>query len=251
MTTPAPSSTGLVLTELLIAALISSILMLGLVQMAAGTSRSLHLIESLSDAQQGGRFAIDQVRDAAMAAGYVPAPWARSGAVPDGLDESVDGGPGHSDVLTVAHLSDRNCYDTFNPVHDGEGRPAYFLRESTFERTAAGNLAHTCHYGPEGGTRVRQINREGLVRRVESFQVLYAEDLDGDGYADRRVRAGQWQDARQVLGIQLGVLVATEEPVGDHTTQPLAVLDEAVAPPADGRLRRVWATTFAMISKPR
>lgn len=244
-------SRGFALTELLVAGLMAAILMLGLVQMAAATSRGLRLIESLSETQQGGRFAIEQMRDAVMAAGFHPAPWQNSGA-PLGLaDDSTDGGPGHSDVLKLRQLSDRNCFGHVNPSLDAGGRPAFFLRESIFERSASGNLAHTCHYGAPGGVLTRQINREGLVQRVGSFQVLYAEDLDGDRHADRQVRAGAWADADNIVGLQLGLLFATSEPVGDGDPTPLKVLDETVVPPADGRLRRVWTSTIPISSKLR
>lgn len=242
---------GFVLTELLVAGLIAAVLMLGLVQMAAGISRGLQLIESLSETQQGGRFAVDRLRDAVMSAGFDPAPWQGSGA-PGGLSaDSADGGAGESDVLTLRQLSDRNCYGRLNPVLDPNGRPKFFLRVATFERSAAGNLAHSCHYGPTGGPLLRQINREGLVQRVESFQVLYAEDRDGDRRADRHVRAGAWSDAGNILGAQLGLLVATAQAVGDKSTAPLTVLDETVIPRADGRLRRVWTTTIPIGSKLR
>lgn len=245
------SSPGFALTELLVAGLIAAFLMLGLVQMAAATSRGLTMVESLSESQQGGRFAIDQLRDAVMAAGFEPAPWQREAPLPGLLSASADGGAGNSDVLAVQQRSDRNCYGNLNPVDDADGRPAFFLRQSTFERSSSGNLAHTCYFGPEGGTLVRQINRNGLVLGVESFQVLYAEDSDGDGRADRHVRAGNWDSANQVMGVQLALLLATTEPVGEAGTTPFNVLDEAVTPPQDGRLRRVWTSTIPIGSKLR
>jgi hypothetical protein len=53
------------------------------------------------------------------------------------------------------------------------------------------------------------------------------------------------------LGVQLGLLLASAEALGDEVTTPLTVLDETVIPPADGRLRRVWTTTVAIGSKLR
>jgi hypothetical protein len=236
---------GFVLTELLVAGLIATFLLLGLVQMASATSSGLRLIESLSESQQGGRFAIDQMRDAVMAAGFRPRPWEDANA--SGLStDSSDGGFGGSDVLVVRQLSDRNCYGNPNSVLGADGRAAFYARQSIFERTSVGNLAHTCFYGPDDGTLVRQINRQGMVSGVESFQVLYAEDIDGDSKADRRVRAGRWNDIDKVLGVQVGLLLATVEPVGDSDASPLTVLDESFTQPSDGRLRRVWTTTFPL-----
>lgn len=239
-------NSGFTLTELLVAGLIVAFLMLGMVQMAAATGRGLHLIESLSETQQGGRFAVDQLRDEVMAAGFHPAPWLADAPIQGISEDSEDGGSDGSDVLTLRRWSDHNCYGNFNATIGDDGQPAFFLRQSTFERTASGNLAHTCHYGPDGGPLVRQINREGLVRRVESFQVLYAEDTDGDRRADRQVRAGNWTDVNRVLGVDIGVLVATEEPLGEVEPLPMMVLDQAVTPRPDGRLRRVWTTTIPL-----
>lgn len=248
---PAGAPRGFVLTELLVAGLITSVLMLGLVQLAAAGSRSLRLIESLSESQQGGRFAIGQLRESVMSAGFHPAPWNDAAGESGVSEDSVDGGDNGSDVLTVRQLSDRNCYGNPNPVPGDDGGAAFFSRVSTFERTASANLAHTCYYGPEGGTLVRQINREGLVRRVDSFQVLYAEDLDGDLRADRRVRAGHWADVRNVLGVDVALLLATPEPVGDGQASAVMMLDQPVTTKADGRLRRVWMATIPLGSKLR
>ncbi len=247
-TIPGP---GFVLSELLVAGLIATLLMLGVVQMAAATSRSLSLIEALSATQQGGRLAIDRIRHASMAAGFHPSPW-QEGADLTGLSPaSMDGGAGASDELVMQQYSDRNCYDNFNSVLDGNGRPAFFLRVEKFERTTASNLAHTCHYGPAGGALVRQINREGLVTGVESFQVLYAEDRDGDHQADRRVRGGRWTNIENVIGLDIALLVASADSPGDGAEMTLMVLDEVVTAPGDGRLRRVWTATIPLGAKLR
>ncbi len=251
MNAPRRPDAGFTLTEMLVASLISAFLMLGLVQMAAATGRGLRLIESLSETQQGGRFAVTRMREELMAAGYHPAPWEAHGSLTGLSENSVDGGGAGSDELVVRQWSDRNCYGNFNPILGDDGHPAFFVRESAFERSASGNLAHTCHYGPEDGPMVQQVKREGLVRKVESFQVLYAEDTDGDRRADRRVRARNWASLGNVLGVELGLLLATEESLGGAEPLPFSILDQVVTPPPDGRLRRVWKTTIPFGSKLR
>ncbi|MDX1554976.1 MAG: PilW family protein [Xanthomonadales bacterium] len=246
MTFRSDSRQGFVLTELLVAVLMAAILMLGVVQMASATGRGLSLIESVSETQQSGRFAIDRMRDFIMSAGFHPTPWTEDAPVPGLSDESSDGGPGASDALVIRQWSNRNCFDLFNPALDGLGRPRFFLRISKFERTASDNLAQTCHYGPGESALVRQINREGLVQGVETFQVLYAEDTDGDRRANRLVRAGRWLDIAHVVGVELALLVASHERVVDAPPPVLVVLDEALSPPNDGRLRRVWRATVPM-----
>ena len=242
---------GFVLTELLVAGLAATILLLGIVQMATASSRALNLVESVSEAQQGGRFALAQLRDAVMSAGFNPRPWTGNAAALGLSMDSMDGGDGGSDVLVVRELSDRNCFGNLNPALDEGGRPDFFLRERTLERSASSNLALSCFFGPPGGSMVRQINREGLVQRVESFQLLFAEDSDGDGKADRRVRAGRWVDVSRILGVDIGLLLATQDPIGNPVSSPLTVLDQSLTPHRDGRLRRVWRATYPIVSKLR
>ncbi|HKJ18882.1 MAG TPA: PilW family protein [Xanthomonadales bacterium] len=244
-------SKGFVLTELLVAGLLSAFLMLGLIQMAAGASRGLLLIESLSQTQQGGRFAIQQVREVVMPAGFRPSPWLGGSAVTGLVSGSGDGGPGGNDVLVVDQYSDLNCYGNTNGTLGSDGRPAFYLKQSKLEVTSSGNLAHTCHYGPDDGVMVRQINRQGLVSGVDSFQVLYAEDTDGNRLANRQVRAGHWADQANVVGIQVGLLVSTEKSLTNQPSQTFTVLDQSLSTANDGKLRQVWTATIPLFSRLR
>ena len=242
---------GFVLTELLISGLLAAFLMLGIVQMAAGVSRGLLLLESQSDVSQGGRYAIDQVRDTVMSAGFNPTPWEPGSRIIPLGEATLDGGSGASDVLMLRQLSDRNCYGNTNSATDGQGNPVFYLRESKFDVTPSGNLAHTCWFGPQGGPMVRQINRQGIVQHVETFQVLYAEDTDGDRHANRLVRANHWNDIEQVVGLEVGFLVTTDQPVGGTSPTSFSVLDERISPPPDGRLRKTWITSIPLVSRLR
>ena len=242
---------GFVLTELLIAGLLATFLMLGVVQMAAGVSRGLLLVESQSGSFQGGRFAIDQIRDSAMSAGFNPRPWEPDTHVVALGDATQDGGYGASDILMMRQASDRNCYGNTNDATDEQGNPAFFLRESKYEVTAAGNLAHSCWFGATEASMVRQINRQGIVQHVESFQVLFAEDTDGDRHANRLVRANHWNDINQVVGLVIGLLVTTEQPLGGAGPSSFTVLDATITPPSDGRLRMTWTASIPLFSKLR
>ena len=90
---------------------------------------------------------------------------------------------------------------------------------------------------------------------VESFQVLYGEDADLDGNIERWVAAGQWSDPQHVLGIRIGLLLASENAVADQQTippaEPLRILDATVTPPADGKLRRVVEFAVALRGRAR
>ena len=119
------------------------------------------------------------------------------------------------------------------------------------ELNTAGNLAHTCRYGANTEHMVTQLQRQGLVENVEAFQVLYAEDLDGDGMADRWIPGGQWRDEKQVLGLQLALLLSSSQAVKEPVSRNYNVLEEVVTTPADGKLRRVFTYVQAFRGRVR
>ena len=86
---------------------------------------------------------------------------------------------------------------------------------------------------------VTQVNRQGLVPGVESFQVLFGEDGDGDGNVDRWVNAGHWSDESQIMGIRAGLLMAGPDSVREPAARTYGVLDAALRTKRDGKLREL------------
>ena len=84
-----------------------------------------------------------------------------------------------------------------------------------------------------------QIRRQGFINEVESFQVLYGEDSDRNGSIEAWVAAGSWQDAANVLGIRVGLLLSSQDAVAAPASQSYQVLDSTINRRADGKLRRV------------
>ena len=95
-----------------------------------------------------------------------------------------------SDRLVLRLWSDTNCFGNLNQARDGNGNPVFYLQESLFDLNSSKNLAHTCRYGAAEGELVTQINHQGLIQNVESFQALYGEDVSDDGRIDQWVKAG-------------------------------------------------------------
>lgn len=92
------------------------------------------------------------------------------------------------------------------------------------------------------------MTSEELVEDIEDMQILYGEDRDGNGTADRYVRADEvGLDFNRVMSVRVGLLLASPEPVGAAAdSQPTRLLTGVIAPPNDGRLRRVYATTIQL-----
>jgi type II secretory pathway pseudopilin PulG len=234
------------LVELLVALLLTALLLLGLVQFATAAGASQRLLDNQARLQDQARSAFRMLAGAIAEAGFDPSPWT-PGGLGDGIGErTADALAAGSDRLTVRAWSDRNCFDNLNPVAGPDGRPAFHLRESSFDRNDAGYLTRECRYGPSAAELVTQVRRQGRVPGVESFQLLFGEDRDRDGNVDRWVRAGNWQEPRRILALRVGLLLRGDDPVAEPVERVFPVLDETVQARPDGRLRDALEFTVAL-----
>lgn len=232
--------------ELLVAMVIGFVLMAGLVQIAAAARSSFRLQEALAELQENGRFGLDSLGSILRQSGYHPQPWLEAARPAIFTASTADAVSARGDRVGIRTRSDRNCFDSFNPALDSRGLPRFDLRESVLELNATENLTHTCRYGPAPNQLVTQMNRLGLVQDVEAFQAEYAEDSDGDGAADRWVKAGAWSDESRILGLRIALLLRSGEAVAAPESGLFDVLGESVPTPADGKLRRVFTYSQAL-----
>lgn len=233
---------GFTLLELLIAMLLIALIMAGAIQLAQAASHSFRLQRNLAALQENAHFALRMIQREISQAGFRHRPWLPGAAI-GAVRGSAEGISARGDRLAVRRWSDRNCHENPNPVRDGDGRPLFYLRITTFEVTAAAQLSMTCHYGPDTANLTRQINGLGLVENAVSLQLLFAEDSDADGSADRWVKAGQWVEEDAVLGARLGLLLASPDRVAPSEPRALQVLDEFMETPGDGHLYRAFHTS--------
>jgi hypothetical protein len=234
------------LTELLIAMLLTAMLLLGLVHFASAAGVSRRLQDNQARLQDQARTAVRLLGDAIGEAGFDPAPWSGDYPLDDAFAGSADDTSARSDRLVVRGWSDRNCFDNLNPVSGADGRPAFFLRESTFDLNDGGQLTRSCRYGPSATELTVQIRRQGKVPGVDGFQLLFGIDGDDDGNAERWVRAGGWAHPARVLGVRLGLLLRGADPVAERTSLDHTVLDRLITSPADGHLRLPLEFTVAV-----
>jgi type IV pilus assembly protein PilW len=242
---------GLSLAELLLAALISVFLIIGLVQIVTAARSSFRLQENEAEVQENGRHAVAILSALIRQAGFRPEPWNESFDSPSLLAETQDRISSRSDRLALRSWSNLNCFDNRNPVEDGSGEPVFYVRESVFDLNDRHDLTHTCRYGPTATELVTQIRREGFVRNVESFQAIYGEDSDNDGNIDRWVRGGEWLAEGQVLGVRLGLLMGSTEVVTEQAALNFSILDLEYSSSADGRLHRLFEFTSAIRGRNR
>jgi len=234
------------LMELLVALALTAFLLLGLIQIVSAAGAATRLQDEQGHIQDASRYAIDILAAAVRQAGYSPEPWNDAYEIAGLAEGTVDAVSSSSDRLAVRSWSDLNCFDNRNPVTDAEGNPRFFLRESTFDLNGSRNLTHHCRYGPSPSELIVQIRRQGLIPGVEAFQLLFAEDGDGDGTVERWVNAGQWGDPRRILGVKIGLLLASDKAVDGGAIEEFSVLDARVKRPADGKLRRLVQFTTSI-----
>lgn len=237
---------GFSLVEILIAVFLSSLLISGIVQLLVSSVSTYRLQLGLSQMEESGRFARDVLISHITQAGYRHQPWEPSFELPALTSETLNGDSLPGDQLGLQRWSSQNCYGNDNPVKDGDGRAAFFILQARFRINTLNNLAITCRYGPEASQMITQINNFGLVENVESMQVLFAEDRDGDDVADAWVTGQAWLQESSIKAVKVALLLSTQQPFDQTANQALTLLDETVIPSADGRLRRV-NTLFAAI----
>lgn len=237
---------GLSLLELLVAMAFTAILLLGLVQFAAAAGMSRQLQDSQAQLQDQARSVFRMLGGAVGEAGFHPRPWNPAYPLEGVFSGSASNVSIHGDRLVVRTWSDRNCFGNLNAVREADGRPAFHLRESAYDLNDAGQLTRSCRYGPTAAELTTQVRRQGKVPGVDGFRLLFGIDSDRDGNAERWVRAGDWSDSRHVLGVRVGLLLRSADPVADPVATQYSVLDRVYNPPADGHLRLVLEFTAAI-----
>jgi len=232
--------------EVMIGVFLSALLTSGIVQLLSGSVTAYRLQLSQGQLEESGRYARDVLVTHISQAGYRPEPWQSESDLPALTNESLDGELLPGDQLGLQRWSMRNCYGNDNPVTDSEGRPEFHLLQTRFRINGSSNLAITCRFGPDASALTTQINNYGLVENVESMQVLYAEDRDGDNIADRWVTGQSWEQEGNIRAIKIALLLSTQKPFSQAASEQITLLDKSITTPADGHLRKVSTLTSAI-----
>jgi type IV pilus assembly protein PilW len=237
---------GMTLLELVITIALSAILILGLIQIASAASASTRLQRNQAQIQEHARLVVKTLTATIRETGFTPEPWNEQ-YTPLGLAEnSLENISKTSDRLAVRSWSDLNCFNNLNPDQDSFGIPLFYIREFVFDLNSDHGLTQQCRYGPSLTEFTTQIRRQGFIQGVESFQVLYGQDSNLDGSIDAWVKAGQWSEPQQILGVRFGLLLSSQDAVTEAVSKNYAVLDSTASKRADGKLRRVVVLAAAI-----
>ena len=100
------------------------------------------------------------------------------------------------------------------------------------------------------GTASGGFVAEEVVEGIETMQVLYGEDTDGDGYADRFVSVQDLGSQEDVVALKIGFLArGATEVKRNASSETFNILGTNITTPSDKRLRYAFSTTIKLRNK--
>jgi type IV pilus assembly protein PilW len=235
--------------EIMVAMAISLLMMAGVLQISQANKESSRLQRNMGFVQENIRMAMELLaRDIRMAGHYTdnnPAARILSPIEPfldvadptENTDTAItaDGSGYNSDQITLTYESDLDCLTQETPAPSVEN----------------GNRFAINHYFINSERLMCRGNggdAQALVEGVESMQILYGENTDGDPRsANRYVRPEQIDNMSNVVSVRIALRFHSREAVRQTAdTNQYALLDAEAFEPADGdrRLRREITTTI-------
>ena len=245
---------GFSLVELMVAVVISSLVLIAVIQVFLSNRESFRLQTNLGRVQENSRFSMGHLGRVIRLGGY----W--------GIDK---------DDWVLGVLSQTNggvtpVSGTNNDTNGSDTITAVF-------RSAADNFTRDCHGVIQANPAVTVSNRFGLtandelecavaldgvfgaplrlVDGVEAMHILYGLDTDADGSANQYVPVAGVGNFDNVVSVRVGLLLRTDDDAlaaqVDNTNY--TVLDETVhdgaTVPGDRRLRRLLVRTIQLRNK--
>ncbi|NJN46952.1 MAG: prepilin-type N-terminal cleavage/methylation domain-containing protein [Candidatus Competibacteraceae bacterium] len=256
---------GLTLVEIMVALTLGLVLIAGLLQLFVGTRQTYRAQENLSRLQENGRYALEYVNRTLRLSGY------RS-------RETIEEGETFEDKFDVSTNTDQRpiwgADDSTSPDPDPDTVHVSFEGETTLSqinasppisslqgdvvdclgRVAPIDLAsrNTLTLAGTDLQCTSIINAvtstQAIVEGVEDFQVLYGEDTNGNGVANRYVPEGSVSDMNKVVSVRVCLLLRTEE--DNVAVEPSTYVDCQGTNPlptaTDRRFRRAFTTTISL-----
>lgn len=242
---------GFTLVEIMVAMTIGLLMMAGIFQISQANKQSSRLQRNMGFVQENIRMAMELLgRDIRMAGHYTdnnPAARILSPIEPfldvadptEDTDAAItaDGGGANNDQITLTYESNLDCLARATPAAPVENGNRFAINHYFINSERL-----MCRGNAVGSTA------QPLIEGVESMQILYGENTDGDPRsANRYVRPEQIDNMSNVVSVRIALLFHSREAVRS-TADPhqYALLDAEASTPAvgDRRLRREITTTI-------
>lgn len=245
---------GFSLVELMVAVVISSLVLIAVIQVFLSNRESFRLQTNLGRVQENSRFSMGHLGRVIRLGGY----W---GIDKDdwvlGVLSQTNGG-----VTPVSGTNnDTNGSDTitavFRGVPDGFTTDCQGIVRNNAAQTISNRFRRTANNELECGVAVDAggFTFQPLVDGVEAMHILYGLDTDADGSANQYVPVAGVGNFDNVVSVRIGLLLVTDDDAlaaqVDNTNY--TVLDETVhdgaTVPGDRRLRRLLVRTIQLRNK--
>ena len=243
---------GFTLVELMVAMTLGMVLMIVISNVFVASKESYRTTEDMSRLQENARFAVTHLGRVLRMASYVDDPTqvsvTRTAVFPIATLAAVTGTEGSgttSDSVTVRYQGSAD-----GTVFDCQGNQIVggAFAVARFHLAAAGDGSGTTSlYCDNTGTVGPVVADIELVQGVENMQLLYGDDTDGDGTANRYRVQSSVANLDNVVSVRIGLLMSTANQVASATdTRTYNVIGTSIGPMSDKRVRRMYTTTIAL-----
>ncbi|MGH8540908.1 MAG: PilW family protein, partial [Stenotrophobium sp.] len=172
---------GLTLIELMIALVLGLLIIAGVGEVFLAGRASYSVQQRLSNLQENGRFALHFLQSDIRRAGYPKNISMDVFGTNQPKPLTFDGGGNAPDTISIRYQGSRDCLG--QAVTD-QVVNTYFIGEP--ENRSDGQSYKSLMCRGNGNPRAQP-----LVTGIENMQILYGEDTDSNGYANRYVRADE------------------------------------------------------------
>lgn len=236
---------GLTLVEIMVALTISLLLMAGVIQVLLSNKVSHNLQNGMGRLQENARAAMDVLALNVSMAGYLITP-------------DLTTPPGELDAIITANTLNNataNADLGFTVANNKASDVIEISYESAIDclgQDTPGGIATDRYY--LDGTNLMCLgngsaNPDIIAEGIENMQILYGEDSNADGIANRYVNASNIVAANPIVSVRIALLVSTIENSGGGGTDT-ATYTLLNAPPLgpfnDTLLRKVFTRTIIL-----
>jgi len=225
---------GFTLVEIMVAITLSMILLAGVMQIFMASKATYNLQNGLVRLHENSRYALDIMARNIGMAGYTTA------AVPinafnsaNTAENSVENTDLYFTVLLknasdTIEINYESATDCLGNATGGTATDRYFISGTNLMCLGNGNATPGL-----------------LAEGIENLQILYGQDTDGDGTANRYVSASNIVLANSVISVRIAILSSTVQNVGGSDTGSYVLLNTPpIVPVNDTLLHQVYTRTI-------
>ena len=208
---------GLSIVELMVTLVLSLFIMLVTTGFYVNNKTTYRFIDSSSEVQENGRYAIHFLRETIANAGFPKI----DTTIPAFPTNPSEGGGTNSDGISVSYQATQDCLGA----------------------TIAGTI--TSAFTVVGGDL--QCNGTALIQGVDNLQIDYGVDTDADGIPNTYQVATSVADFDDVVAVRLAILIRGQTQVRDiATAETYQLLNTSFTATNDRLHRRVFTTTIPL-----